>query len=126
MTGDRLLGRYETQRPGPTLLIVAGLHGNEPAGALAAKSVCRKLHAAAPPLKGSLVCVAGNPEALAKRSRFLDEDLNRCWDPPAVAALRAADPAADNCEQRAQRELLELFDSLPRPAYALDLHTTSG
>jgi predicted deacylase len=35
--GEHLIGSIRGFRPGPTLLILGGIHGNEPAGVLAAE-----------------------------------------------------------------------------------------
>lgn len=65
--------------PGPTALVLGGVHGNEPAGALAAEQLCSdKL------VKGTLVVVPRvNPLGLNQSVRFLPEigDMNRVYPP---------------------------------------------
>jgi len=124
---QRRLGRYTTGRPGPTIVVCGGLHGNEPAGALAARRVLERLERERPPLRGELLAVAGNLAALAAGRRYLAVDLNRVWQPDHVLSVRNG--RSRNPEQEELRALLEVFDGLDDrdgPLILLDLHTTSG
>ena len=126
---ERVLGSFETARPGPTFVVTCGLHGNEPAGMQAARAVYERLVELEPPLRGRYLAIAGNIKALQRDVRYLDRDLNRMWTPENVEALRAQAPADDDNEQREQRELLGIFDdceSLDGEIVALDLHSSSA
>lgn len=114
----------------PRLLVVlGGLHGNEPCGVLALQRVFARLAQDRSALLGRLYGLAGNRQALAVGKRYLDDDLNRMWRPENLEA--SADLDAD-----APRELLELRDiaralevlgSVPlEHARFLDVHSTSG
>jgi len=114
---------------GRLLLVVAGLHGNEPAGVLALQRVFARLAIARYPLAGLVVGLAGNRGALARGERYLDLDLNRLWLHDVVDRLRGGTPPAAPEE----RELLELDAALdaalsacPGSRFFLDLHTTSS
>lgn len=121
----RRLGRYTTGRPGPTVVVCGGLHGNEPAGALAAQRVLARLEQERPPLRGQFLAVAGNRAALAAGRRYLAVDLNRAWQRDRISAVR--DGEARNAEEEELGALLEVFDALEEgPWIVLDLHTTSG
>lgn len=64
--------------PGPCILIVGGIHGNEPAGVQAAQEMSASLI----PERGRLVVVpAANPPAVAAGMRFIagESDLNRAF-----------------------------------------------
>lgn len=125
----RILGSYETARAGPTFLVTGGLHGNEPAGAEAALRVCERLLRDEPPLCGRFLAIACNLGALAENERYLDEDLNRLWQPQAVRALRAQPPELDSREEGEQREILQVFDdcaSAGGELIVVDLHTSSA
>ncbi len=100
----RVVGRYTQGTAGPTLMVCGGLHGNEPAGALAAERVIRALEATQPPIRGEFVAVAGNLRALAEERRYLAADLNRCWMNANIQALRERDPATDGPEEHELRE----------------------
>ncbi len=94
---------------GPTALILGGVHGNEPAGALAAEQVCNFS-----PLRGKLVVVPRvNPLGLEKGVRLLSEigDLNRVYPP-----VGAGSPA----EQMGE-EIIGLM-KLHKIGMLLDLH----
>ena len=126
----RVLGRYASGRPGPTLVVMGGLHGNEPAGTFALLRVLEQLRAAAAPLRGSLLGLRGNIRALAARRRFLQRDLNRRWSGDELRELAARAPEARGAEDSEQHELLAalatLLNEAREPLVFLDLHSTSG
>ena len=126
----RVLGRLEGRKPGPTLILVAGLHGNEPAGVLALQRLFATLAADPRGLdRGRAVALAGNLKALAARRRYLVHDLNRYWDRARVARLRrSAEPLTDEDEELRDldREIERARRAADGTVYLLDLHTTSG
>lgn len=129
----RVLGTYDAGAPGPTVAIVAGVHGNEPAGIQAARRLLHALRQAATPVRGRLVALAGNLSALAAGQRFVRRDLNRLWTADQISRLEETSPAHDDTEQAEQRALLSVLRALSREARAagrelvvLDLHSTSA
>jgi len=86
----RVLGDHRGSEPGPTLITVGGLHGNEPAGVLALQRVFAELAAGIVPLRGRFVGLAGNRKALVEGQRFLVDDLNRSFWPDRIERLRKA------------------------------------
>ncbi|MFQ5537713.1 MAG: succinylglutamate desuccinylase/aspartoacylase family protein [Gemmatimonadota bacterium] len=127
---DRILGRVRGIRPGPTLLGIGGLHGNETAGVEALKRVLRSLEGREEHLHGEFVAVVGNVPALEAGRRFIDRDLNRAWTPKRLERLREEHSLNGCSEDREQVELLQVAEEIVEeargPVYALDLHTTSG
>lgn len=126
---ERLLGRLRGGRPGPTVIAVAGLHGNEPAGVEGVERVLRRLAGEEGALTGDFIGLLGNAEALERGVRFLAEDLNRIWLPERLARVRAArGPLAAEDEELRQldRALGEAFAAARGAVFVLDLHTTSG
>ena len=128
---SRLVGRIRGSGPGPMLLIVGGLHGNEPEGIAAMRAVAAELSACASGIRGDVVMLAGNLGALGRDRRFLESDLNRCWSPERVAALAAGRAeAANGPEDIEQRELsAALAVALERArgtVHVVDLHSTSA
>jgi len=124
---ERILGHYGGETPGPLLLAVAGLHGNEPSGVLALRRVIQKLHDRRPAIRGEFLALAGNLPALSKRVRFVDDDLNRGW------SVRRVARTIDQPESVEDRERVELLEHLvPRlrdaenETFIFDLHTTSS
>lgn len=126
----RELGHYDTGRDGPTVIVVAGLHGNEPGGVGAAREVLARLVADGPPLRGRVIALAGNLTALERGVRFVDRDLNRTWTEDALRRLRGQPPELDDHEDRELRDLLARvegeLDTASGPVFLLDLHSTSA
>ncbi len=125
----RCLGIVDGRTSGPTVVIVGGLHGNEPAGLFAAWDVLDELRERSEVLRGRVVAFSGNRRALVRGVRFIARDLNRRWDAPNLERLVGSPWESLEDEDREQRELCEAFLLLERdsPVLAfLDLHTTSG
>lgn len=119
----------------PTLILIGGVHGNEPDGVAAIRRVFDGLRRDDVRVHGELIGLVGNVRALAIGARFVDRDLNRLWTADQLAAARTAIAAASSGDRVAaeQAELVELADALDDvlarargPVYALDLHTTSA
>ncbi|MCA8956975.1 MAG: succinylglutamate desuccinylase/aspartoacylase family protein [Planctomycetes bacterium] len=129
-TWRRILGIHDTGIPGPTLVALGGIHGNEPAGVDALLRVLDRMRSQSMPLRGRLVALAGNLEALGRGQRYVDRDLNRAWLWSNVEQLLMRDPALDCAEDREQRELVEVLGEVEQaatgPMVFLDLHTSSS
>jgi predicted deacylase len=130
MSFERELGRVRGAAAGPTLIVVAGIHGNEHGGAIAAQRVFERFAKDRTTLRGEVVAFAGNLASLRLRRRFASKDLNRQWTEAKVASLLARDASVDDAEDREQRALIACVDAaLSRargPVYFVDLHTTSA
>ena len=133
--GQHLIASIRGTRPGPTLIVVASLHGNEPAGAVAAHRVLAALQRKQSLLSGEVVLLAGNTRALSRRVRYIDTDLNRHWTAENIKAVKSGKPFArvesePKPEDLELRELLEQFEQASLRArgelHFLDLHTTSA
>jgi len=138
---QRLVGRYTGERPGPKLICVGGLHGNEPAGVIAMQRVLNALEHRKVPFCGELVGFAGNLQALNQGARYLERDMNRMWTPQLVErALQPPQLAREGVavgpgsgHDAEWRELAELhtalaaeIDNYPNELFLLDLHTSSA
>lgn len=126
---ERIIGVFEGRRPGKTVIAIGAMHGNEPGGLHAVRSVLAQLHRHQIDFAGKLVGVAGNLQAIEADQRFLSRDLNRGWT--VESCQRVAAPRPDESPEDAeQRELLEVFRPLEAesqdPLVFLDLHSTSG
>ena len=130
-----VLGSYDGGRPGPTVLALGGLHGNEPAGVEAAKRVLARLEQGDVEYHGRFYAVAGNLTALGGERRFVTRDLNRAWTEGEVRLLRERGPHVEDTEACEQAEMLALFDQLEahrepsgrRPRLVcLDMHSSSA
>ncbi len=117
-TGVRGFTTFGSAQPGPHIALMAVLHGNEIAGAVVLDRLMRRgLH----PARGTLTLGFANIAAFARfdpaqptASRFLDEDLNRLWDP---AVLDGPRRSAELDRAREMRPLIDTVDVL------LDLHS---
>lgn len=128
----RVLARASGELPGPTLVCVGAIHGNEPAGVHAIHRVGQRIAEAGALLRGDFVGLVGNLEAFAQGRRFVERDLNRAWTRERVGRLTVApgDRDALYAEDMEQLELLTEIERAIReargPVYLIDLHTTSG
>jgi succinylglutamate desuccinylase len=123
----RVVARVTATEPGPTLLVIGGLHGNEPAGLLGLERVLSRLDEVGL-ARGELLGLAGNLEALKIGRRFIDEDLNRIWLRPRLETLEVTEPVSveDGQLRELDRELRAALERARGEVYALDLHTISG
>lgn len=125
----RVLGDIGNAARGPTLIIVGGLHGNEPAGVAGLERIFDRLRTDACSVPGRLVGLTGNRAALEVRQRFIDKDLNRVWLEEHLELVRGG-LALDTAEDREIAELDAVFRRVLAEArgitFVLDVHTTSG
>ena len=122
---ERVIGRQRGEAPGPTLIAVAGVHGNEPAGVHAARRVLRALDGVR--LTGELVALCGNLRGLRAGRRYLGRDLNRQWTEAGMARAARERDGAEGDELVELRAVLDEVVAAARgPVYAVDLHTTSA
>ena len=129
--GAHLIASIRGSLPGPTLIILGGIHGNEPAGVLAADRVLLRMQERRADLRGEVVLLRGNTRALEQRVRYIDADLNRQWT---VYNIRTAESdkrgLPEVSELLEQGELLTVVrDAVSRARgdiYFVDLHTTSA
>ena len=103
---------------GPHVALLALMHGNELAGAIA---LDRLLRGGLQPIRGTLTFGFVNVAAFERfdatrptASRFLDEDLNRVWDPAVLDGPRRSR------ELDRAREIRPVIDTVD---YLLDLHS---
>lgn len=127
--GEHVIGAFTGEAAGPTLIVIGGLHGNEPAGVEALFRVSAELAELEAPLRGRAYFLAGNTRALLKGERFIDRDLNRHWTSDSLAAV-GTPSLLWRSEGRELTELDRLLDGILITArsevYVLDLHSTSA
>ena len=123
---ERIIGHIKGDEPGPTLVFMGGIHGNEPAGVFALHRVLELLKDV--PLKGNIYALAGNLSALTASERFHTEDLNRVWTQERMQTLHSkAAPNPDVAEQIVLHKVLEeIISKHDEPFYFFDMHTTSS
>ena len=137
---SRVIAELRGPAHGPTLIIVGGMHGNEPAGVSVARSVLGGLRADG--VRGEVLALIGNRRASQAGRRCLVADLNRMWTVEQVATARAsvkrdttaAVPGGTSPLAIPElHELVELAGAIDAavarargPVYLIDLHTTSA
>jgi len=126
----RQLGQHLGPHPGPTLIAVAGIHGNEPAGVLAARRVFARLAEGDIQLHGEFIAFAGNVEALRQGIRYQSKDLNRQWNQTRVHEVRVQDPETLDAEDKEQLQILEEIEAVLARAcgqvHLCDFHSSSA
>jgi succinylglutamate desuccinylase len=128
---ERVVGRFRGASPGPVLIVVSAMHGNEPAGPEACRRVLERIEKDRAVFRGEIVFLIGNTRALEVGARFVEKDLNRVWTPEQVRALSrttvTGTPVAEDLEQvELLRELDSVLASAAGPVFLLDLHTSSA
>ena len=104
--------RFFSRGPGPRVLLLGGVHGDEKAGVLALERLAAEFASGRLSLARGQLTIAPrvNAEAVARGVHFVDENLNRIVRPRAAPATR---------EQGLAAELIPLIDAADA---VLDLH----
>lgn len=107
---DRVVGHAEGPAPGPRFLILAGMHGNEPAGVEALQRVFDMLERRDAVVRGTVLGLRANLPALREGVRYIDEDMNRIWFPRILEQVDTT-PAGEleSSERREIKKLLPLI-----------------
>lgn len=128
-TVQRILYSNNIDKNAPTVIVFAGIHGNEPAGVLGLQKVIHKIENEQIKFKGNFVAIAGNLNALSKNIRFEKEDLNRIWTHDHISKIKKG---SENLSAE-EKELFEIYFIIKEilsehkgPFYFIDLHTTSA
>lgn len=128
----REIGRVIGDLPGPTLIAIAGIHGNERAGVGAARRVLGTLARRNGSVRGELVAFAGNLGAMRLGRRYRLRDMNRVWTGARITELEARAKSNGELDEEdvEQLELLAAIrEAIARargPVFLIDLHTTSA
>ena len=127
---DRIIGHVAGNRPGPTVVFIGGIHGNEPSGIFALHRIIDQLRDRRNIISGDIYAISGNLQALSQGERFLKYDLNRVW------TTQCLDKISSHKNGQADKDLKELagihefttviLSKHSSPFYFIDLHTTSG
>lgn len=127
-SSPRVMGRFGDPSSGPTLIVLGAVHGNEPAGYEAMRSLFARFKETSVKLRGSMVGLVGNRRALAEDVRFVEDDLNRLWLPDVMARIQAAESLSGEMAEARDLylEIERVLAGSEGPVYALDIHSTSG
>lgn len=101
----------DSGKPGPTLLVLGGVHGDETCGIEVVRAILTKTFAPVVP-RGKLIVALANPFAIARGKRFVRCNMNRAFLPGVVCEC-------DECGRaRTLKVLLDQADVL------LDIHAS--
>lgn len=126
---ERILGNIKGENNSPSIVVFAGIHGNEIAGVYAVKRILKKIKTDKIKFKGNLHVIGGNLNALQKNIRFEKTDLNRLWTREKIEQFGFSKNghSADVNEQIAIYEIIKkILKNEQGPFYFIDLHTTSS
>ncbi len=127
---ERILGKIEGEQPGPLVVCVAALHGNEQIGLHAFRNVHSSIINHEIPFKGTLVGIVGNIKAVQCNQRFLDYDLNRAFTEENIRRVNEK----QTMDEAEDEELAAIYDIIIRESsngnysekVIADLHATSA
>lgn len=130
-SSERIIGSIDGDPDGPTVVILAGMHGNEPAGIEAAENIFDMLEDVHPPINGRLKAIQANIPALEENVRYIDEDMNRLWFPSIIDRIRKTpEHKIDSSERLEIKRLLPILGNIKnrsdQPIFLVDLHTFSA
>ena len=101
----------DSEKPGPNVLIMAGVHGREVCGVKALDELIPKIV----PRIGKITFIYANLEAIKQNKRFIEKNLNRCFLDSQPKEL------ADSLEGKTAREIIPY---LKEADILLDLHSS--
>lgn len=107
---EKSIYTYTGKKPGKTVAVFAGVHGNEKAGVLALQELLPSFEIDA----GIVHFVFANPEAIQKNTRYIQHNLNR---------LFTRSVSGQSLEHKRAEELMDLLDSCDA---LLDLHESNS
>jgi len=136
MALERVIGQHTGEEKGPLLIVLGGMHGNEPAGVKAIDLMFKMLEVEPitnPDFKfnGRIIGLRGNLRAMEVGERFIVKDLNRQWTVENIERIKTAPIESFDSEDLEMKELLEIIDQQissyqPEKVVLLDLHTTTA
>lgn len=136
MSKKRLIGEHTGDAHGPLLVCLAGMHGNEPAGVEALEilfTLLKEEPTFNPEFKfrGRMIGVYGNMQAMRRKERYIEKDINRQWTLPNIRRIKNTAKDLLQHEDLEIREILELIEGeiagyQPSCFVLLDLHTTTA
>ncbi len=107
----RIIGSIEGAEEGPTIVALAGMHGNEPSGVEALENVFSILSASQVPFRGRFIGIRSNIDALSSGVRYIDEDMNRIWFPGIIEQIHnSSEEELDSNERVEMKEVMRLID----------------
>ena len=127
---ERIIGEIDGEMPGPLVICIASMHGNEPQGYHAFQEIKSAIQSNEIKVKGKIIGILGNREALKVNKRFIDYDLNRCWTDDFIESIYSKNKV-EQSEDKNVKEIKSVIDAFENQnkftqKIIIDLHTTSS
>lgn len=130
----RILFAHHQDETLPTLVVIAGIHGNEPASVMAMEGLFNEKYRGRFSFQGNVLVLKGNEQALKRKERYIEKDLNRIWTKENLNLVRMKDSGESGFSYPELEELAALDHLITTiiDKYATDkilftdLHTTSS
>ncbi len=128
---QRIIGRVRGDNPGPLLVLIGAMHGNEPAGVKAVEYLFKMLEVEPIrnpdfTLSGNVLGLIGNMKAYKHNQRFIDRDMNRCWSSNTLDEPMASISEHEEIKQVHDTIIQEIKETGSDTLILMDLHTTSS
>ncbi len=135
-SNPRVICNHKGELPGPLLIVIGGMHGNEPAGVRAIDLMGKMLEVE--PItnldfkyRGNFIGIIGNLEAYNQQQRFIERDLNRMFLPEFISKTKNLPLEELSSEEKELKGIIDTVDEAiaeinPSQVIVLDLHTTSS
>jgi succinylglutamate desuccinylase len=118
--GEGVLSLEPRQEPTHSVLVSAGIHGDETAPIEMLSSLVADIARGRAPLAARVLVVLGNIGAMRAGDRYLDDDLNRLFSGRHARFETSREaPRAGELERAA----LNFFDATAHPKWHIDMHT---
>ena len=126
----RILGTRDSGDKNVLIILIGAIHGNEVAGLKAIDNIYKEIEDHDLTIKGKIVGIAGNLQAIESNKRFIKQDLNRIWSIDKINSIIDKDKSLLEYEDLELFEIHELLESLCKEEFQqkilIDLHTTSA
>ncbi len=124
---NRILGKKTGCVQQPLLIILGGIHGNEPVGIGTMEKLFASFEKIS--LTGSIIGIVGNKKACLKGVRYIEHDLNRLFLKKIIdTGLAQPNPTNEYLELKELIECVknEIAEAQPNKVFLIDLHSTSA
>lgn len=129
---NRIIGEISGFNPGPTIIAIGGIHGNETSGVVALEKLTSFLQDQQKDVCGRLIAIRGNLGALKIGRRYLQHDLNRIWGKFETDNIESGEWTTEHTTDD-YKELVELYLLVKKilsegqgPYIFADLHSVSS
>jgi len=105
---------FDSKKPGPNLVVMAGVHGDETCGLTAFDAILPTFK----PLQGRVTFIIGSPQAVRVNQREFEGNLNRMFRPDS----EITEAECNTYEYKRSRELMPI---LAKADALLDIHSST-